>query len=182
MAAPRSAGQPTPSSAGQPAQSSAGHLAPALEVPPKCKEFWARMRTSNRAKINPAYHPRNDDGSDRCMVVQCNIMDTAVYHDPGAHARQIVRNILRKRPVLTFDSEREHLENIIRSENFHNPKFKFDDQRKISEWLTTALRHKPLHRGQLSDIFIREVTTYDEYDGWGELCQLLNILPAEGSG
>eukprot|EP00959_Pyramimonas_sp_CCMP1952_P003466 72828-Pyramimonas_sp.AAC.1 len=82
MAAPRSAGQPARSSAGQTAQSSAGHRAPAMEVPPECREFWGRMRTSSRAKINPAYHPRNDGGSDRCMVVQCNIVDTAVHHGP----------------------------------------------------------------------------------------------------
>eukprot|EP00959_Pyramimonas_sp_CCMP1952_P422493 8850304-Pyramimonas_sp.AAC.1 len=61
MAAPRSAGQSAQSAAGQPAQSSAGHLAPALEVPPECAGFWERMRISNRAKINPAYHPRRDD-------------------------------------------------------------------------------------------------------------------------
>eukprot|EP00959_Pyramimonas_sp_CCMP1952_P431975 9046511-Pyramimonas_sp.AAC.1 len=60
----------------------------------------------------------------------------------------------------------EHLENILRSESVRRPMFKFDDQRRISEWLTTALRRKPFRRGQLSDIFIREVATYDEYDGW----------------
>eukprot|EP00959_Pyramimonas_sp_CCMP1952_P069130 1443101-Pyramimonas_sp.AAC.2 len=59
-------------------------------------------------KINPARHPRNDDGSDRYMVVRCNIMDTAVRSDEGARMRQIVRNILRKRPALTLDSEKEY--------------------------------------------------------------------------
>eukprot|EP00959_Pyramimonas_sp_CCMP1952_P292198 6111204-Pyramimonas_sp.AAC.1 len=40
-------------------------------------------------KIYPAYHPRNDDGSDRYMVVQYNIMDTAVHADKvHAHAEQ----------------------------------------------------------------------------------------------
>eukprot|EP00959_Pyramimonas_sp_CCMP1952_P190828 3990754-Pyramimonas_sp.AAC.1 len=77
MAAPRSAGRPAQSSAGQPAQSSTGHSAPTLEVPAECQEFWEKMRTSNRTKINPAHHPRNDDGSDRYMVVQCNIVDDA---------------------------------------------------------------------------------------------------------
>eukprot|EP00959_Pyramimonas_sp_CCMP1952_P078489 1640446-Pyramimonas_sp.AAC.1 len=74
MAAPRSAGQPAQSSAGQPA--------PASEVPPECEELWGRMRTSNRMKINPACLPRNDDGSDRsdrCVVVQYDIMGTAVH-------------------------------------------------------------------------------------------------------
>eukprot|EP00959_Pyramimonas_sp_CCMP1952_P304768 6378381-Pyramimonas_sp.AAC.1 len=88
-------------------------------------------------------------------------MDTAVHHGQGAHARQTVRNIPRKRPALTVDAEREYLENILRSENVDKPRFKYDDQRQVSEWLTTALRHKPFHRGQLSDMFIREVTTHD---------------------
>eukprot|EP00959_Pyramimonas_sp_CCMP1952_P295373 6177961-Pyramimonas_sp.AAC.1 len=82
------------------------------------------------------------------MVVQCNIVDTAVHHGPGAHARQIARNILRKRPVLTFDSEREYLGHILRPENARKPKFKFDDRRQVSEWLTTALRRWPFRRGQ----------------------------------
>eukprot|EP00959_Pyramimonas_sp_CCMP1952_P406049 8509979-Pyramimonas_sp.AAC.1 len=100
------------------------------------------------------------------MVAQYNIVvDTSVHHDPGAHTRQLVRNILQKRPALTFDSEREHLENTPRSEHVNRPKFKHEDQRKVSEWLTTALRRMPFHRGQLSDIFIWEVTSYDEYDG-----------------
>eukprot|EP00959_Pyramimonas_sp_CCMP1952_P399995 8380581-Pyramimonas_sp.AAC.1 len=64
------------------------------------------------------------------MVVQCNIVDDAVQHEPGSHARQVVRDIPRKRPVLTIDSEREYLEHIPRSEDVNKPKFKFDHQRK----------------------------------------------------
>eukprot|EP00959_Pyramimonas_sp_CCMP1952_P103945 2172823-Pyramimonas_sp.AAC.1 len=75
---------------------------------------------------------------------------------------------MRKRPVLTFDSEREYLEHILRSEGVNKPESKFDDEHMASEWLTTALRHKPLHRGQVPDIFIREVASHDEYDGWAE--------------
>eukprot|EP00959_Pyramimonas_sp_CCMP1952_P147024 3077322-Pyramimonas_sp.AAC.1 len=62
------------------------------------------MRTSNRAKINPACHPRTDDGSDRYMVVHFNIGDAAVHHGPGVHTRQVARNSQRKCPELTFDS------------------------------------------------------------------------------
>eukprot|EP00959_Pyramimonas_sp_CCMP1952_P065954 1376970-Pyramimonas_sp.AAC.1 len=87
MAAPRSSGQPAQSSAGQPAQSPAGQPAPALEAPLEHKEFWDRMRTSNRAKINAAFHPRIDDESERCMVAQYNVMDAAVLADQGAHRR-----------------------------------------------------------------------------------------------
>eukprot|EP00959_Pyramimonas_sp_CCMP1952_P356332 7462365-Pyramimonas_sp.AAC.1 len=60
-------------------------------MPVECREFWNKFRTSNRGKINPAYHPQIDDGSDRCMVVQCDLVDTAVHHDQGARARQTVR-------------------------------------------------------------------------------------------
>eukprot|EP00959_Pyramimonas_sp_CCMP1952_P447616 9372700-Pyramimonas_sp.AAC.2 len=77
------------------------------------------------------------------MAVPYNIMDTAAHSDGGARVRQIVRNILRKRPALTLDSEEEYLESIIRSDNVRRPRFKYEDQRQVSEWLTTALRHKP---------------------------------------
>eukprot|EP00959_Pyramimonas_sp_CCMP1952_P302431 6328035-Pyramimonas_sp.AAC.1 len=60
-----------------------------------------------QAALAPAYHPRNDDGSDRCMVVQCSIMDTAAHSDEGARARQCVRDIQRKRPAHTLNSEEE---------------------------------------------------------------------------
>eukprot|EP00959_Pyramimonas_sp_CCMP1952_P242748 5074291-Pyramimonas_sp.AAC.2 len=30
-----------------------------------------------------------------------------------------------------------------------------EKQRQISEWLTTALRHRPFHKGRLSDRFLR---------------------------
>eukprot|EP00959_Pyramimonas_sp_CCMP1952_P371366 7776640-Pyramimonas_sp.AAC.1 len=101
------------------------------------------------------------------------------YHGQGAHTRQIVRNTLRKRPAPTF-SEWEHLECILRSENVRKSKFQYDDQCRVSEWLTTALRHKPFGICQLSDMIIWEVTTYDEHGGCAELPQLLNRGPAEG--
>eukprot|EP00959_Pyramimonas_sp_CCMP1952_P463681 9485360-Pyramimonas_sp.AAC.1 len=65
------------------------------------------MRTSHRAKINPAYHPRIDDGSDRCMVVQCVVMDICVHADQGAHTRQTVRNIPQKRPAFDKTNTRK---------------------------------------------------------------------------
>eukprot|EP00959_Pyramimonas_sp_CCMP1952_P003500 73564-Pyramimonas_sp.AAC.1 len=88
------------------------------------------MRTSNRTKINPAYHPRNDDGSDRCMVVQHDVVDPAAHADEGALTRQTVRNIPRTRPALTLDSGRGYLKNILRSDNVRRPKFKHEDQRQ----------------------------------------------------
>eukprot|EP00959_Pyramimonas_sp_CCMP1952_P467798 9492206-Pyramimonas_sp.AAC.1 len=94
------------------------------------------MRASNRTKINPAYHPQIDVGSDRYMVVQCNLVDTAVHHDPESHTRQVVRNRLRKRPVLTLDSEKGYLEGVFMPEYVRKPKFSNEDQRKVSEWLT----------------------------------------------
>eukprot|EP00959_Pyramimonas_sp_CCMP1952_P064587 1348179-Pyramimonas_sp.AAC.1 len=49
-------------------------------------------------KINSAYDPRSDGGSDRYMVVQYNIMDTAVHADEEARIRQSVRNISGNAP------------------------------------------------------------------------------------
>eukprot|EP00959_Pyramimonas_sp_CCMP1952_P019727 416844-Pyramimonas_sp.AAC.1 len=87
----------------------------------------------------PAYHPKNDDGSGRYMVVQCNLVDTAVHHGPESHTRQALRNLLRERPGLTLDSEKEDLDGAFISEYVHMPKFGYEDQRMVSEWLTTAL-------------------------------------------
>eukprot|EP00959_Pyramimonas_sp_CCMP1952_P409211 8576078-Pyramimonas_sp.AAC.1 len=122
------------------------------------------MRTGNRTNINPAYDPRSDDGSVRYMAVQHNLMDPAAHADEAARARQSVRNILRKRPAFTLDLDKEYLNHALAMDNIRRPKFEHGEQSEASEWLTTALRHKPFHRGHLSDIFIREATSYDEYD------------------
>eukprot|EP00959_Pyramimonas_sp_CCMP1952_P112750 2357212-Pyramimonas_sp.AAC.1 len=67
-------------------------------------------------KINPAYHPQIDDGSDRYMVVKCDLVGTAIHRDEDAHARQMVRNIMRKCQALTYDSEKDYLTGILKSE------------------------------------------------------------------
>eukprot|EP00959_Pyramimonas_sp_CCMP1952_P233912 4887928-Pyramimonas_sp.AAC.1 len=66
------------------------------------------------------------------------------------------------------------------SENVRTPRFSYDKQRQISEWLATALRHEPFREGRLSDRFLRGVPSCDECDGWAELSQLLKNWPAEG--
>eukprot|EP00959_Pyramimonas_sp_CCMP1952_P186276 3895276-Pyramimonas_sp.AAC.1 len=91
-----------------------------------------------------------------------------------------MRNILRKRPALTLDSEKEYLKNTLATENLRRPRSQHGEQSEVSEWLTTAPRHKPFHNGHLSDIFIRDVTSYDEYGGWADASQLLSAWPAEG--
>eukprot|EP00959_Pyramimonas_sp_CCMP1952_P192589 4027015-Pyramimonas_sp.AAC.1 len=73
-------------------------------------------------KINPAYDPRSDDGSDRYMVVQYNIMDTAAHADECARTRQSVRNIMRKLPALTLDLGKEYLRNVLVTEKLHRPR------------------------------------------------------------
>eukprot|EP00959_Pyramimonas_sp_CCMP1952_P306351 6411662-Pyramimonas_sp.AAC.1 len=77
------------SPAGQPAQSSAGQPALALEMPAECRQSWGRLCTSNRMKINPAYHFQIDDGSDRCIAGKCDLEGAAVHRDKDAHARQM---------------------------------------------------------------------------------------------
>eukprot|EP00959_Pyramimonas_sp_CCMP1952_P392945 8233760-Pyramimonas_sp.AAC.1 len=71
-----------------------------------CRQYWDFIRAARRMKINPANHPNYDDGPDRYIAVECDIQDTAVIADKGAHARQVVRNILRRRPALTYLSEK----------------------------------------------------------------------------
>eukprot|EP00959_Pyramimonas_sp_CCMP1952_P002406 50012-Pyramimonas_sp.AAC.1 len=105
----------------------------------------------------PAYHPQTDDGSDRYMVVNCDLVDTAIHRDKGAHARQMVRNILRGCLALACDSEKDYSIGILRAEGIRRPSFSYEEQRHCSEWLATALRRKPLRRGHLSGRFLREV-------------------------
>eukprot|EP00959_Pyramimonas_sp_CCMP1952_P253950 5305406-Pyramimonas_sp.AAC.1 len=102
-------------------------------------------------EINPAYHPNYDDGSDRYIVVQCDTQDTAALADRGAHARQMARSILRKRTARAYHSEKDDLIGILDAENIKGPRLSREEQRHCSEWLTTALRHKPFHNNHLSD-------------------------------
>eukprot|EP00959_Pyramimonas_sp_CCMP1952_P450280 9428128-Pyramimonas_sp.AAC.2 len=66
------------------------------------------MGTANRMKINPPYHPHIDDGSGRCVAVKYSIGDAAVVADDGAHTRQVVRNLLRAHPALSFQFEEKY--------------------------------------------------------------------------
>eukprot|EP00959_Pyramimonas_sp_CCMP1952_P360314 7545117-Pyramimonas_sp.AAC.1 len=72
-------------------------------------------------------------------------MDTAAHSDEGARARQSARNIPRKRPVLALDSGKAYLKNALATDNIRRPRFQCGGQRVVSEWLTTAFRHKPFH-------------------------------------
>eukprot|EP00959_Pyramimonas_sp_CCMP1952_P376870 7893531-Pyramimonas_sp.AAC.1 len=63
----------------------------------------------------------------------------------------------------------DYLIGALKQKDFRKPRFSYEEQRRCSEWLTTALRHKPFHRGRLSDAFLREVPSYDEFDGWADL-------------
>eukprot|EP00959_Pyramimonas_sp_CCMP1952_P349366 7320085-Pyramimonas_sp.AAC.1 len=78
----------------------------------------------------------------------------------------MVRNILRLRPTITCDSEKDDLIGALNADNIKRPKLSPEGQRRCSEWLTTGLRHKPFHRNYLSDRFLRAVPPSDEFDGW----------------
>eukprot|EP00959_Pyramimonas_sp_CCMP1952_P218311 4566195-Pyramimonas_sp.AAC.1 len=54
------------------------------------------------------------------------------------------------------------------------------EQRECSEWLTTAIRRKPLHRNHRSDRFVTPDVSFDEYDGWVELTDELNNWSPKG--
>eukprot|EP00959_Pyramimonas_sp_CCMP1952_P080918 1690186-Pyramimonas_sp.AAC.1 len=60
------------------------------------------------------------------------------------------------------------------------PRLSHEEQRHCSEWLKTALRHKPFHSDHLSDRFLRAAPSIDEFDGRIELAELLNHWPPEG--
>eukprot|EP00959_Pyramimonas_sp_CCMP1952_P381054 7984257-Pyramimonas_sp.AAC.1 len=102
-------------------------------------------------KINPAYHPNYDDGSDRYIAAECDLQDAAVIVDKSAHARQVARSISRRRPALTYLSERNDLMGALKADRVVGPDLIYEEQRCCSEWLTTALRHKPFHNNYLFD-------------------------------
>eukprot|EP00959_Pyramimonas_sp_CCMP1952_P217219 4543039-Pyramimonas_sp.AAC.1 len=72
-------------------------------------------------------HPHFDDGSDRCMVVKCDLQDAAVLADKGAHARQMVRNRLRKRRSLTYHSEKDDLVGIPNADRMDGPRLSHEE-------------------------------------------------------
>eukprot|EP00959_Pyramimonas_sp_CCMP1952_P273916 5725379-Pyramimonas_sp.AAC.1 len=111
--------------------------------------------------MNPPYHPNYDDGSARYIVVECKIQDTAALADKGAHERQVARNILRRRPALTYQSEQADLIGTHKADRAHDPKLTYEEQRLCSEWLATALRRKPFHSNHLSNRFLRAVPSFD---------------------
>eukprot|EP00959_Pyramimonas_sp_CCMP1952_P457933 9475777-Pyramimonas_sp.AAC.2 len=149
-------------------------------MPAECRQYWGCMRTAGRAKINPAYHPYNDDWSDRCIAVECDIQDAAIVADVGAHARKVVRNILRRRPALAHLSEKTDLMWILKADRAVGPNLTYEEQHCCSEWLAAATCHKPFHNDYLSDRFLRAVPPLDEFDGWVKLSEILNLWPTEG--
>eukprot|EP00959_Pyramimonas_sp_CCMP1952_P072240 1508777-Pyramimonas_sp.AAC.1 len=92
----------------------------------------------------------------------------------------MVRHILRKRLAPTYDSEKDALIGILNAENIKGPRLSHEEQRHCLEWLTTALRHKPLHNNYISDRFLRAAPSFDEFDGWVELAELLDRWPPAG--
>eukprot|EP00959_Pyramimonas_sp_CCMP1952_P407214 8534400-Pyramimonas_sp.AAC.1 len=146
-----------------------------------CRQYWECMCAARRVKINPAYHPRIGDGSDRYIVVKCDIKDAAVIADQDARTRQVVRNIMRRRSALTYLPEKSYLAGILQADRVVGPDLACEEQRCCSEWLTTATRRKPFRTNYLSDEFLRAVPSFDEFDGWVELSELLYKWPPEGS-
>eukprot|EP00959_Pyramimonas_sp_CCMP1952_P174368 3644132-Pyramimonas_sp.AAC.1 len=130
-------------------------------------------------KINPSYRPHNDDGSDRYIVVECDIQDIAVIADKGAHARQVARHFLRGRPALTYLFEKADWMGALKADIVVGPNLTYEEQRCL-EWPTTATRRKPFHNDNLSDMCLRAVQSFDEFDGWVELSELLNQWPPAG--
>eukprot|EP00959_Pyramimonas_sp_CCMP1952_P194430 4065471-Pyramimonas_sp.AAC.1 len=59
-------------------------------------------------KINPARRPIASDGSERYRVVQCDVDCAAAHAGDDALARRCVRNVLRKEPALSYQSQREY--------------------------------------------------------------------------
>eukprot|EP00959_Pyramimonas_sp_CCMP1952_P457688 9475359-Pyramimonas_sp.AAC.1 len=82
-----------------------------------------------------------------------------------AHTRQVLRNISRRRPALTYLSEKTDLMGIFEADRAVGPNLTHEEQRCCSEWLATATRHKPFHNNNLSDRFRKPVPSFDEFDG-----------------
>eukprot|EP00959_Pyramimonas_sp_CCMP1952_P095943 2005979-Pyramimonas_sp.AAC.1 len=109
-------------------------------------------------EIKPAYHPHVDDGSDRYIAAKCSIKDTGVVVDEAARARQFARNPLREYPAPSYHSEKKC---------------------RRGERLAAATRHKLLHNSNVLEI-LAAAPSFDEFDGWVELPELLDNWPPEG--
>eukprot|EP00959_Pyramimonas_sp_CCMP1952_P318231 6659215-Pyramimonas_sp.AAC.1 len=68
----------------------------------------------------------------------------------------------------------------LQADRVVGPDLTFEEQRCCSEWLTTATRHKPLRNNYIFDLFLRAAPSFDEFDGWAEISELLNKWPPEG--
>eukprot|EP00959_Pyramimonas_sp_CCMP1952_P345229 7229779-Pyramimonas_sp.AAC.1 len=129
--------------------------------------------------VNPAYRPNADDGSNRYRVVRCKTARKATCVTPEALERQRVRNYMRTQPVLCYSTEAEFLSRTLYRASVSATLPKEKDQRQCSEWLTTASRHKPFHRDDVSHRFTECVTSIDVFDGWVNLSGLLENWPPE---
>eukprot|EP00959_Pyramimonas_sp_CCMP1952_P309456 6476028-Pyramimonas_sp.AAC.1 len=61
------------------------------------------------------------------MAVKCDLEGAAVHRDKDAHARPIVRSILRICPALTYDSEKDYLIGILEAEGIRKPGFSYEE-------------------------------------------------------
>ena len=146
-------------------------------MPKGAIEFWDSLKTRFPKPVNPRYDPSKDDGTGRYRIIQYKHKCVARCNGPDALARQSIRNCLRWEDPLTYAGEADELMDILRKANVSSRLPDTQTQTRISEWLSIALRHKPFHRGGVSQRFRDAVWSYDEYDGWVHIPDLIKIWP-----
>ena len=109
--------------------------------------------------------------------VRYDVECVARCEDDDARYRQRVRNALRRTDPVTYESEVEQLNHDIMNSDGPDELPDSRTMAHLSEWLSTAIRHKPFFNSQLSTRYVKAVRSFDEYDGWVEIPDLLQNWP-----
>ena len=148
-------------------------------MPPGSINFWNSLRMDRPLPVNPKYDPKQDDGTRRYRTVQYHQKCVARCEGRDAITRQQVRNRLRWTDPISCAGEADQLTYKLRAAGLQCRLPDAWTQAKLSEWLSTALRHKPFHDGGYSRRFCDCVRSFDEYDGWVEIPDLIRNWPPE---
>ena len=130
--------------------------------------------------MNPRFDPKKSECTTRYRAVQFRQDCVARCYSQQEQSRQNVRNHLRREDNLTYAGERDELMDILEEAG---ATMRWPDEKimtRLSEWLSTALRHKPFFNGGLSQRFRNAVWSFDEYDGWVHIPNLLKSWPPQG--
>ena len=177
----RTAAEAAESSTKRPRATTPAQLDIRFFPPAEVYAFWERLGTPNQMDVNPRFDPMKGDGAVRYRAIHYDKDCVARCTTRQERERQEVRNLLRRRDYLTYKDESEELLDVLGRSGYTVKWPNGYVMSHLSEWLSTALRHKPFHDGSLSRRFCKAVWSFDEYDGWVHVPDLLTNWPPEGN-